>query len=60
MRNGFSESEGGGRVVGGLGYLKRCLLALPVSLSGVFFIVRYFSARLLFSLVRTDREPDTG
>lgn len=46
--------------MGGLGYLKRCLLALPVSLSGVFFIVRYFSARLLFSLVRTDREPDTG
>ena len=48
-------------VVGRLRYLKGCSQALPFSIfSRRFPLVRHFSARSLFSLVRTDREPDTG
>ena len=50
---------GGGGSLRGLRYLKRCLQALPFSLSAVFrsFV---FPARSFFSLCRTDRELGTG
>lgn len=48
-----------GRVVGGLRYLKRHLQALVFSLPTIFYSFIIITARLLFLLIHTDREPGT-
>ena len=57
MRNGFSGSErGSGRIE----VCEKMLTDSPLLSSYRFSFVRYFTARLIFSLVCTDREPGTG
>ena len=56
-RNGFSGSErGSGRIE----VCEKMLTDSPLLSSCRFSFVRYFTARLIFSLVCTDREPGTG